>query len=500
MSNSDSAEGNEPVQDLDDGILQAAGDRPIPPDGQQRIPTEGKGLGIAAQPAGERFWQRRIARFLPSGMAGRLAQGAALVLVLHGLGKGAKYLVSVLLARLLGPQGFGSYAFALAWAELLAPLATVGFATGVLRFIPSYLAHQEWPLLRGILRRSRQIGLGVSILVAALATVILLQSRPASLEWRALIAGFWALPMLALVNLQMQMIRSTQDMLWAYGLPLVIQPLLIGMLAFGLRLVGYLTALTALGSALIAATLVAIAQWAAIRLRMPEQVRLVAPQFVSREWLTVSRDLLIVAAAVALQNRMDTLLVGLFLGERQAGIYSAAFSTAALVGFFLTAMNGIAAPVISDLYARGKREALQKMFVEVTRWLSLLAVLAGGFLLIFGRQVLGLFGDAFMEGYAVMAVLAVGQVVGVASGPVGYLMNLTGHQKMSARVSVISSMANVALTLLFLEWIGPVGAAIGTTIGIIVRNVWLAWLIRNRMGMDTFFFLLRPLRRSSTAT
>lgn len=105
-----------------------------------------------------------------------------------------------------------------------------------------------------------------------------------------------------------------------------------------------------------------------------------------------------------------------------------------------------------------------------------------------------------MEGYAVMAVLAIGQVVGVASGPVGYLMNLTGYQKMSARVSVISSMANVALTLLFLEWIGPVGAAIGTTIGIIVRNVWLAWLIRIHMGMDTFFFLLRPFKRSSTVT
>jgi len=446
-----------------------------------------------------RHWARRLRGLSSSGAMANLARGAGLVLALHGFGKAVKYGVQALLARWLGAGAYGTYAFALAWAELLAPVAALGFATGVLRFIPAYLVQKEWSLLRGLIRRSRQITLGIGALIAILAAGILVLAQPADINLRALILGFWILPFLAVVNLQMQIIRGTQDMLWAYGLPLLAQPLLIGLVAFVLYQGGWLSGLTALWSALIAVLIVMAAQAIAIRVRMPMEALSAKWQYATQEWLLVSLHLLIVASAVMVQNRMDTLLVGLIYGERQAGIYSVAFTTATLVSFFLTALNGIAAPLIADLYAREDLDALQSMFRQLFSWMSLVAIGAGGFLILFGRAVLNIFGPAFVEGYPILVILAIGQVVSVIAGPVGYLMNLTGHQRLSARAFAVSALVNMTITAILLPWAGRIGAAIGTTLALIFQNVWLAWLIRRHIGIDTFFFLMRPRRRRPEA-
>ena len=81
-----------------------------------------------------------------------LARGAASAFVINVLTTGLAFVTQILLARFLGPAGYGIYAYVIAWTTVLALCATLGFETGMLRFVAAYRARQQWSLLRGILR------------------------------------------------------------------------------------------------------------------------------------------------------------------------------------------------------------------------------------------------------------------------------------------------------------------------------------------------------------
>ncbi|MFW6089999.1 MAG: oligosaccharide flippase family protein, partial [Gemmatimonadota bacterium] len=83
--------------------------------------------------------------------------------------------VSILLARMLGPEGYGIYAFAYAVIMLLALPAQAGLPTLLVREVARYEADERWGLLAGLLRRSNQlVGLLTVLIVAGAAAVMLL--------------------------------------------------------------------------------------------------------------------------------------------------------------------------------------------------------------------------------------------------------------------------------------------------------------------------------------
>ena len=88
---------------------------------------------------------------LPGGKAlsRRLARGSIVAFGIHVGGAGLTYCSQLLIARSIGAEGFGIYAYVFAWVTMLAYLAVLGFDVSLLRFIPAYRAQGEWPLLRG---------------------------------------------------------------------------------------------------------------------------------------------------------------------------------------------------------------------------------------------------------------------------------------------------------------------------------------------------------------
>ena len=91
-------------------------------------------------------------------------------------GNRTAFLSQLLLARVLGVAGYGAYAYVMAWVTVLALLATLGFQTGMLRFVSAYCAREEWPLLRGVLRYAMQrvslAGLTIGIVTAGVVLAL----------------------------------------------------------------------------------------------------------------------------------------------------------------------------------------------------------------------------------------------------------------------------------------------------------------------------------------
>ena len=51
-----------------------------------------------------------------------------------------------------------------------------------------------------------------------------------------------------------------------------------------------------------------------------------------------------------------------------------------------------------------------------------------------GKPMLALFGPEFASGHNALRLLTMGQFVHAATGPVGYLMSLTGYQDTTAKI------------------------------------------------------------------
>src|SRR4051812_42165350 len=92
------------------------------------------------------------------------------------VGAGLTYVAQLVIARIIGPDSFGIYAYVLAWVTLLGYVSTLGFHVSILRFVPVYAANKDWALIRGVLQyaQRRATGVGVSIVLIAIGVTVAL--------------------------------------------------------------------------------------------------------------------------------------------------------------------------------------------------------------------------------------------------------------------------------------------------------------------------------------
>lgn len=85
---------------------------------------------------------------------------------------GLSFITSILLARLLGVEGYGAYAYVVAWFFLLEVPAGLGLRILLPREIAIYETHQKWSLMRGIINWANRSALLSSVTVSFIASII----------------------------------------------------------------------------------------------------------------------------------------------------------------------------------------------------------------------------------------------------------------------------------------------------------------------------------------
>ena len=99
----------------------------------------------------------------------------------------------------------------------------------------------------------------------------------------------------------------------------------------------------------------------------------------------------------------------------------------------------------------------------------------------FGSLVLRLFGPGFEQGYATLLILTLGQLVNAFAGPVLSLLNMTGHQVVTARVLSTSAIFGVVFGLVFTRIWGSVGTAVAFSGAMVLWNAWLAIFVIRKL-------------------
>jgi O-antigen/teichoic acid export membrane protein len=236
----------------------------------------------------------------------------------------------------------------------------------------------------------------------------------------------------------------------------------------------------------------------AMRRLRPGVFTVMPPEYAAATWRHAAVPLVIIAAAEALLNRTGVVLLGWFGETREAGIYNLAFNIAFLVVLPRTAINTLFAPTISSLFTRRDQATLQALVTKAASWTLCAAVCIALVLAVLADPILTWFGKDFSEGVPALRILLVGQVIAASYGSQLSVMTMTEHERGAAALLILSAVVNVVASIVFIGMLGLPGAAIATTIALIIWNVAMACFISRHLRLlpGVLGMLRSTLRRS----
>lgn len=417
-----------------------------------------------------------------------IARGAGLSVLIIVAGNGASYVVQVLLARMLGPADFGTYAYAVACLNMLQTFAALDLSGAALRFGGMYASQKAFPLLRGFIHRSRLIVLLASLVVGAVGALFLTRIRPAQDPSRQL-ALLWicvgTLPA-ALLALELNILQAIGRTVAARVPMQILRPLVILLVAVGVTLVAPpLTAVHAVAANITGLTVAAaVSLWWTHRVR-PRETHDVPAQYETAAWVQMSLATLTGSVLqMILSQQADIIIVGTVVNSRAAGLYGVAGQLATIVTLGVTTVNHYAAPLLAahgrDVRSPELRHVIRR--ISLINWVVSLPLAL--VLLIGGPWILGIFGPAFREAYPTLCLLVVSQVILAGwSALAGTMLTATGRYRSATFVIGAAAALNLALTMVLTPRYGIVGAAAATCGAVVFRALAMLLLVHREIGV-----------------
>ncbi|MEQ8763926.1 MAG: glycosyltransferase [Planctomycetota bacterium] len=420
----------------------------------------------------------------PASETGRAFSGSVAAIAAKGIGAGFAFLFNLLLAVSLGTDGAGVYFIALTVTTLAATLGRRGLSNAMVRFTAEHASRESWTAVRTIFRQSLGRSSLVSVTVAA--SIALLAEPLAQLfdepelvtplRWMAA-----AIVPLALSRLEAEALRGLGHIALSQALLFIVIP---GVASVSLFFIGDRWSVDgaavsfALGT--WTATLIGLLLWLMKTRRLPR-----GTEELDGQWRSGTMPLLWVELLTLLLPAIPTWLLAKAISSDAVGVYGVAQTMAGLIAFIAIGFNAALAPRFAAMFAEQRIRDLESLAVRATRWMTVLAAIPFLLFVLFAGSVMTLFGTDFRVGRMALVILAAGQLVNVASGPVGCLLMMTGHERLMRNTLGLTVCVALVSNAVLIPAFGIEGAAGATALSWVTMNVLSWWLVRDRLGFST---------------
>ena len=397
--------------------------------------------------------------------------------------------LALVLSRLLGAAGYGAYSYAFAWAGLLSVPAVLGLTPVLVRNVAAYKAQERWAELRGIVRRSNQVVLAMSIVLIAVAAaleLLLVQSDPTVQQ--PFLIGLTLVPLLALSTIRLSTLQALGHVVLARLPETIVAPavFLASVVAAESLIGGSFSPSWAIGLQ-AAATLLAFGLGVILLLRrMPEQATIAVPQFHTRAWAGSATPLLLVSGLSAVNLYVGVIALGATSDAAEVGVYGVASRIAVLTSFLAVAAMYALMPRTARLHATGELEQLRRLLPRSARLVLLASSPAAVAFFFFPGAFLGLFGAEFATGgETVLRILVVGEFLKLVLGYGSMVLMMTGIERQVLKGAALGAAASVVLVAALVPTYGAEGAAIALAVSGVLANLSFAYSAWTRATVYT---------------
>lgn len=432
--------------------------------------------------------KRLLALGRGQGLRAELLRGGAGVAAFKVLSLPLTLLAAVVLARGLGPEGYGKFSFLVALITVLAiPLgpALMLLAT---REIAALTSAAEFDRIHSFVAwASRRVWLG------SLMTIVLAGGYAASVaEWHTddrctlFLVVLVALPFLGLNQVRAGVLTGLRRVVLAQLPELFIRPVILLVLAVMFAAMGGLSPLTALVAFVSAGVIASLVGALLIRSVLP-QARSSKYGCASDagDWHRAWGPFTFLVFASTLNSQLGILFLGWLSTDEEVAAMQVADRGAILVALSVTVVNLVIGPHIAQAFRQGDRKRLQLLFRQSSRAAFFVALPIAIPLLFFGRQILELvFGAQYAEIATLpLGFLVAGRLVFVVFGTVGMFLAMSGFERDTMYGHAIALVVNAVVAVALIPKWGATGAAIAASLGLIIWSIVLAVLFSKRLGI-----------------
>lgn len=370
----------------------------------------------------------------------------------RGVRVGAGIILSLLIARQLGPEGYGILSAALAIAWIMAVLASLGID----RVYQHELEKVTGAERSAVVTTASALRLGAGLVCAAIGIAVGLVLRgddPVFLLALGLVLSFCMWHALEVIEL------------WLYAEDQVMRAVAIRFVAtligngarllcwwYDLGIVAFAACFAvewAVVAALLAAVFVRRCGLAALRWSGA-----VARTLIARSWPT-----LLAAMATVVYQHMDQVMVLELSGEREVGIYSVAARISGSWLFVISTLMGVYFPRIARDGVVDLRTAASGMRRIGLALIAFAAVFVIALTVLGGPLVGLLLGERYAAVPPVLAVLCWTSIPIAVSWIGAYWLVVRERDRLGLVFSVVALVANVGLNLVLIPKHGALGAA-----------------------------------------
>jgi O-antigen/teichoic acid export membrane protein len=421
-------------------------------------------------------------------LARHLARSSVKALAVYGVGAALTYLAQLIIARVIGAEAYGTYAYVFAWMTVLAYVAALGFDVSLMRLVPSYTAQGRSGLVRGVIHYAiqRSALAGLSMVLAGVAILLIAPGALSSDRGITFLAGLPLIPVWASLWVRSAAVRSYGGVITALAPDRVLRDgcvvVLVGLTALILpaRAHGAAFAMTVTLIGSVAG--LALIAWVLRRLH-PSAVAAAMPEFAPSVWRSCAVPIVVISLSETVMNRTGVVLLGWSGHTTEAGVYALVFTLASAVLLPRTAINAMFAPLAARLYSRGDRVALQHLVTRSALGSFACAACIVLPIAIFATPLLAMFGAGFTQGAGALRILLLGQLIAAAAGPQMHLLLMTGNEKSAAFLMVAGAIANAGAAVLLSGSWGVAGTASAMTGTLAVLNCGMALAVWRRVGV-----------------
>lgn len=177
---------------------------------------------------------------------------------------------------------------------------------------------------------------------------------------------------------------------------------------------------------------------------------------------------------------------GYFLDSASLAVLSVAQRLAFMISFVLMAVNMVVSPRFSKLHSTGDYAGIRKLYKISVFMMLLFCVPIFIVVVCFSNEIMSVFGVEFSGYGLILIVVCVGQLINAATGPVGFLLVMSGHENKIRDSSIINAPMIIGLSLLLIWNFGLFGAAVSMMLGVSLQNIFVGLKVRSTLGFNPF--------------
>ena len=407
-------------------------------------------------------------------------RGSSLLFAGKLVSVGINLIAQVMIVRYLSKTDFGAWGYVLALVAFFQAFSTLGLSRSITRFIPIYHEKDEYEKLFGTIVLVMVTIFAASVIVVTavflypelIAGLVSGNYQPVTL----LFIMIFLVPVQAIDVVLLGLFASFTSPKAIFIRKYILEPVLKLSVVLLLVSLGSTVFFLAYGYLAVSIFGVVIYIWIFIRMLRQHGVlkrfKFNTLNIPAKEIFAFTIPLLSSDILAILMLSTDTLILGYFHNTEAVASYQVILPAVRINKMVMTSFAFLFTPLAARFFAKNDYAGINDLYLRIAIWLAVLSfpMFALSFSLAAPLTVT-LYGERYADSWVFLNMLAFARYFSASLGFNGLTLTVIGKVKFIMLTDLATALANVVGNLILIPPYGALGAAIATSVSIVIHNI-----------------------------